>query len=271
MLEVGLTAVADHPTLAANGKTSSLKDLAQYFPIMEMDTGFYRIPSPQTVLNWQAQVPSGMRFIIKASQWMTLHKQDPEVDVADQFNQLRDAVAPLIQSQQLVALMFQMPPWFAVTATNVRYFQRVRRLYPDLPVAVEFRHDSWYLPEYRQSTLSLLKQLHFIHIAVDEPQTPAGSVPLVPVATNPDWSILRLHGRNYAGWQANQMPGRTSYRYLDSELLELADVAKQFQSQYTAVIFNNNGQGDAADNALRFIAQQHLDYRGLAPQQTTLF
>jgi uncharacterized protein YecE (DUF72 family) len=115
MLEVGLTAVADHPTLAANGKTSSLKDLAQYFPIMEMDTGFYHIPSRQTVLNWQAQVPSGMRFIIKASQWMTLHKEDPEIDVSDQFNQLREAVAPLMQSQQLVALMFQMPPWFAVT------------------------------------------------------------------------------------------------------------------------------------------------------------
>lgn len=271
MLEVGLTAVADHPSLAANGKTSSLKDLAQYFPIMEMDTGFYHIPSLKTVLNWQAQVPAGMHFIIKASQWMTLHKEDPHIDVATQFKQLQTAVAPLVQSQQLVALMFQMPPWFAVTPTNVRYFQRVKRLYPDLPVAVEFRHDSWYLPEYRQSTLALLKQLGFIHIAVDEPQTPAGSVPLVPVATDPDWSILRLHGRNYAGWQQNQMPNRTSYRYLDRELEDLAQAAKQFDSRNVAVIFNNNGQGDAAANALRFIQQQKLNYRGLAPQQTTLF
>ena len=39
MIDVGLTAVADHPSLAS-GKASSLADLAAVFPVVELDTTY---------------------------------------------------------------------------------------------------------------------------------------------------------------------------------------------------------------------------------------
>lgn len=275
MISVGVTAVAEHPSLAANGKTSTLVDLAQHFPIMEMDTSFYAIPTVATVQRWQRQVPVGMRFIVKASQYMTLHKRDEHVDVPAEFTALRRAVTPLVATGQLAAIMFQLPPYTAVTPTSVRYLRRIRDLYPDLPLAVEFRHDSWYLPQYRASTLSLMRELHLIHVVVDEPQTPSGSVPLVAEATSDELTILRLHGRNYAGWQEGNAPGwrsrRTNYRYNAEELQALGAVARGLASRDVAVIFNNNGGRDAAANALAFIKQEHLHYDGLGPSQTALF
>ncbi len=270
-----MTAVAEHPTLAANGKTSTLGDLAQYFPLIELDTTYYGIPKPETVLRWQQQVPPQMRFIVKATAFMTLHDRADDVDVPGQFTTLAAVLAPLVGTHQLAAILFQLPPFCAVTPTNVRYLRRVRARYPELPVAVEFRHDSWYLPQYRESTLALLRELHMIHVVVDEPQTPSGSVPLVPVATNDDLTIMRLHGRNYAGWQDSSGPGwrsrRTNYRYQPGELEDLATVARGLHSRDVAVIFNNNGGGDAATNAQQFIAKANFNYPHLAPRQMDLF
>ncbi|MFD1486126.1 DUF72 domain-containing protein [Lacticaseibacillus baoqingensis] len=274
MIEVGVTAIADHPELAANGKTSTLADLTAHFPIIEIDTSFYALPKLAVVQRWQQQVPLRCRFIIKASQYMTLHKVDPHVDVVAQFTALKRAVAPLVASKQLAAILFQLPPFFGVTPANSRYLDRVRELFPELPIAVELRNNGWYLPAYRQATLAQLRRLRMIHVVVDEPQTPAGSVPMVAEATHPDLTIMRLHGRNFAGWQEKSRQWRsqrTNYRYSPEALHELGQVARQLASRDVAVIFNNNGGGDAAANALAFIAQEQLHYTGLGPEQLDLF
>ncbi|WP_390407811.1 DUF72 domain-containing protein [Lacticaseibacillus jixiensis] len=272
MIEVGLTAIADHPSLAANGKTSTLADLAQYFPIVEIDSSFYGCPSVHTVQQWQQQVPRQMRFIVKATQLMTRHKETE--DLLGQFGALHEALTPLAESNQLAAVLFQFPPYFGVTAENVRYLRFVRAQYPNWPIAVEFRHDGWYLPQYRKQTLDLLTSLAMSHVVVSEPQTPAGSVPLVPVATNSELTIMRLHGLNAAGWQSRgpgSFSARTNYRYTKEELRKLATVAQGLNSQHVAVIFNNNGGHDAADNALAFIALLNLHWPHLAPRQLDLF
>jgi uncharacterized protein YecE (DUF72 family) len=116
--------------------------------------------------------------------------------------------------------------------------------------------------------------LRLIHVVADEPQTPAGSVPLVAEATNPDLTIMRLHGRNFAGWQEKRgewRSQRTNYRYQPSELQALGQLARNLASRDVAVIFNNNGGGDAGANALAFIAQEQLHYTGLGPEQLGLF
>lgn len=276
MIEVGLTAVADHPELNAAGHASTLGDIAQIVPVMEMDTTFYHIPPARTVAGWQQQVPPRFQFIVKATQYMTLHREDVSVDVAREFQTLQESLRPLIATRQLRAILFQFPPYFGVTAEHVRYFHLMRQRYPTLPIAVEFRNAGWYAPEYRQTTLDLLRELAFIHVVVDEPQTASGSVPLVAVATNPTCTIMRLHGRNAAGWADRRTAWRkerTNYRYSDQELQALGQTARKLAetSKVVAVIFNNNGHGDAATDAQRFIAQQGLDFPGLAPRQLDLF
>ncbi|WP_203624007.1 MULTISPECIES: DUF72 domain-containing protein [unclassified Lacticaseibacillus] len=275
MINVGLTAVADHPDLAS-GRTSSLADLATTFPVVELDTTYYQVPSDQVVSHWLQQVPSSFQFVVKATAAMSAHKVEDPYDAGAEFTGLKRALAPMQATGQLAAVLFQLPPYFGVSAANIRVLNRIRTLYPELPVALEFRNAGWYLPEYRDQTLALMRELNLIHVVVDEPQTPAGSVPLVAAATNSELSIMRLHGRNVAGWQrggAKWRSERTNYRYTQEELQALGQIAKQLakQSKQVIVIFNNNGHHDASPNAQQFIKLLGLHYQGLGPQQLDLF
>ena len=270
MIRVGLTSVADHPSLAANGKRSTFADYAQYFPVIELDTTFYGLKTADLVRRWQAQVPAGFQFIIKASRLMTKHAATQ--DLVAEFSRFNDMVAPLTATHQLHAVLCQFPPYFGVTAENVRYLQNMNQWLPDLPVAIEFRHPSWYLPAYRAATIDLLKAAGDIHVVVDEAQTVSGSVPLVPIATNPELTILRLHGRNQAWGQSGaKTTERTNYRYSQAELEAFALIVKHLKSKNVTVIFNNNGGHDAAANAQQFIDMLGLDFPGLAPRQLDLF
>ncbi|WP_204123010.1 DUF72 domain-containing protein [Lacticaseibacillus mingshuiensis] len=277
MILVGLTAVAEHPDLAPNGKASTLSDIATVFPVVEMDTTFYHIPGEKTVRNWQRQVPPTFQFIVKATATMTQHEPLPaDTDRREPFIQLRASLQSLIDAKQLTAILFQLPPWFGATADNIAYLKWVRTQYPDLPIAIELRDGSWLSPKFRNSTLALWRQLDFINVVVDEPQVPGNPVPLVPEVTNPTCAIMRLHGRNLMGWlkQGAAWRGeRTNYRYSDDELTVLGKTAMKLAAgaKQVFVIFNNNGHQDASPDAQRFIAQQGLQFTGLAPRQLDLF
>ncbi|WP_179394689.1 DUF72 domain-containing protein [Lacticaseibacillus absianus] len=273
-IDVGLTSVADHPTLASQGKASTLADLAGHLPVVELDTTFYALPTADAVRRWQQAVPASFQFIVKATQFMTRHKEAPDHEPVAEFTAWRRALAPLIEADQLAAALFQLPPYFGVTAENVRYLHLIRRLLPGVPVALEFRNDGWYSPDYRGSTLALMRELTFSHVVVDEPQTASGSVPLVAEVTDPALAIMRLHGRNTAGWLERDPQWRscrTNYRYSDAELQALGQVATTLDARRVIVIFNNNGGHDAAANALAFIAQLGLQFDDLGPSQLSLF
>lgn len=275
MISVGLTAVADHPDLAS-GRVSSLADLATTFPVVELDTTYYHVPSQQVVSGWLRQVPTSFQFIVKAIAAMSAHKVDDPSATGAEFMALKRALIPMRETGQLAAVLFQLPPYFGVSAQNVRVLNRIRTLYPDMPVALEFRNAGWYLPDYQAQTLALMRELNFVHVVVDEPQTPAGSVPLVAQATNAALTIMRLHGRNVAGWQrggAQWRSERTNYRYTQEELAALGQIARQLSTQSKAVIviFNNNGHHDASPNAQQFIKLMGLHYQDLGPRQLDLF
>lgn len=124
-----------------------------------------------------------------------------------------------------------------------------------IPCALEFRHQSWFAPAYRERTLDFMREQGWIHSVCDEPQAGDGSVPVVAEATDADYTIVRMHGRNAAGWN----PGgnrdwrevRYLYRYNRAELEEWRDRLQALlgQTRGIGVIFNNNSGGDAADNA----------------------
>jgi len=147
-----------------------------------------------------------------------------------------------------------------------------------LPVAIEFRHPSWYSKENRKRTLRLLEDNFFIHTVVDQPQTPSNSVPSVFKATDQRLTLYRLHGRNYSGWlNAGDDPdwreNRTLHDYQEDELIELKDNTLELEksSKEVAVIFNNNSGGHAAKNAKELQHLLDIDFEGLNPRQMNLF
>ena len=147
-----------------------------------------------------------------------------------------------------------------------------------LPIAVEFRHKSWYSKENRNSTLKLLERLFYIHVVVDQPQTPSNSVPTVLNATNNNLTLYRLHGKNYSGWlNATEDPAwranRTLHDYTSEELKDIKKNTQllEKQSKEVAVIFNNNSGGHAAKNAKEFQELLNINFEGLNPIQLDLF
>lgn len=279
MIHIGLTGWSDHELIAPHSKRKLL-DYAAHFPVVEMDTSFYAIPSQKNVLNWVDSTPEGFQFIPKAYGPLTGHKRrsDETRPLKELFETYQAAFHPMVESGKVKAFLFQFPPYFSCTKESVTYLRFVRKMMNDLPIAVEFRHRSWYSEEFKEGTLNLLRELRFIHVVVDQPQTPNNSVPFTPVATHPEKSFIRLHGRNYQGWLGGDdtkdwRAVRTLYDYSKEELEEIKQAALELetQSKEVTVIFNNNSGGHAAPNAKAFQKMLGIDYEGLAPRQLDLF
>ncbi len=160
---------------------------------------------------------------------------------------------------------------------NVDYLRYCKKVMGDIPVALEFRNQSWFIRAYRENTLNFMQQEGWIHAIADEPQAGNGSIPIVPIVTDPQMTLVRMHGRNLHGWNkpndANWREVRYLYKYNQEELLEWKKRVLQLQtaSKEIIVLFNNNSGGDAAGNAKEFQQMLDIDYEGLAPRQMNLF
>ncbi|WP_367295394.1 DUF72 domain-containing protein [Levilactobacillus yonginensis] len=282
MITIGLTTWTEHPALiGGENRPVTLSEYASNFPMVELDTPFYGIPRESTVAKWQAAVPDGFQYILKANQVMTHHddRKEPVDEIARNmaFDEFRQAIRPLVRAQQLQTVLFQFPPYFNRTTANIQYLRDVRVLMGDLPVAVEFRSPSWFeTPEMTADVMQYLQSLRLTNVITDEPHNLNNGIPLVETVTTPDLAVVRLHGRNAEGWfnqGQNWRKTRTLYRYQEAELQELAALTKRLAASARAVcvIFNNNSGRDAAPNAQRLQEILGLHWQNLAPQQLDLF
>ncbi len=268
MITIGLAGFTDHPELLGRGE--GLAEYAQTFPVIEIDSTAYGIRKQAVIQNWVNQVPPTFKFIIKASRLMTRHQQANRATLIQEFALFEDGLEPMIDRGQLATVLFQFPPYFAANAANARYLARLRQWLPEIPIAVELRHGSWFAPEMRQATLDLLRDAKLQNVAVDEPQTPNNSVPFVPELTAGDTLFVRLHGRNQAGWLSGEHKERTNYTYTVEELQTIV-AATEGKAPNTLFIFNNNGDHAAFQNACDLQLLLGVTFTGLAPKQLDLF
>ncbi|MBP1046457.1 DUF72 domain-containing protein [Enterococcus sp. BWM-S5] len=277
MIRLGLTSFNEHETLTGK-KRSTLYEYAGHLPLVEMDTAYYGIPKQESVKNWVEAVPEDFRFVIKVysgiscqGEWETYYQSEEEMIQA-----FLHSMEPLIQSGKLFAFLVQFSASFSCTKENVNYLVKIRQWFSEYPIAVELRSGTWYQPELIKQTLGFMKQQDFSLVIVDEPQIPTNPVPFYPFVTNEVFTLFRFHGRNAAGWLANDKEWRkkrTLYRYNKEEIAELSQAvgAAAEKSKEVGVIFNNNSGGDAAGNALDMQAELNLEYENLNPKQMGLF
>lgn len=280
MITIGLTTWTEHPSLLGGTDKLTLTEYSGVLPVVEVDTPFYGIPKVTTVAKWQKEVPDKFQFILKANQVMTLHNVQDEGLSMDAlktaYREYRAMIKPLTQHNQLKAILFQFPPFFERSNKNFHYLQRMVDWLPGLPIAVEFRNQSWYEPGVKDAVFDFLKDLGVAHVVVDEPHALNDGVSFEPVVTSPQLALMRLHGRNQQGWSTkgpSWRGQRTLYRYSDAELTEFKATVEQLQQQAkeVCVIFNNNSGGDAADNALTLKDMLGISFGDLGPQQLDLF
>lgn len=277
MIRIGLTSFNEHEYLTGK-KNTSLYEYAAHLPVVELDTAYYGIPRKSSVEKWVKETPSEFKFLVKVysgiscqGDWQQYYSSEEAMVTA-----FLDAMTPMIESGKLSAFLIQFSAAFGCTPENVRYLQTLRQWFGDLPLAIELRNGSWYLDKYVKQTLQFMTAEKFSLVVVDEPQIPLNPVPFYPFVTNTDFLVFRFHGRNVAGWRANDSEWRkkrTLYRYNHEELSQLAAAVQQLATKVSevTVIFNNNSGGDAAENALQFKKQLGIEYEHLNPKQLDLF
>ncbi|WP_099361718.1 DUF72 domain-containing protein [Fredinandcohnia onubensis] len=281
MIYIGVTGWGDHDRLYTAGTSSGdkLKEYAGHFPIVEVDASFYAIQPKRNVEKWLKDTPESFQFIVKAYQGMTGHQRGeiPFESKKDMFDAFRLSLEPYQQANKLALVLFQFPPWYDCKRENVDYLRWCKQQMGETPVALEFRHQSWFSPQLKQQTLQFMEQEGWIHSICDEPQAGQGSIPTVLHPTHQQKTLVRFHGRNVHGWtkpkEGNWRDVRYLYKYNKEELEEWIHYVQELNqtSETIYVLFNNNSGGDAADNAKQFIDMLGIEYHGLAPRQLDFF
>lgn len=255
-----------------------LRFYASQFPIVEVDSSYYAMPSAGNSQLWAERTPDGFVFNVKAFRALTTH-QTPHVALPPDLRPLVDAkgkpnvyakdlpgevweelwrrfllaLQPLRDAGKLGALHFQFPPWFVTKPDSYDYLDEVRQRLADYTVAIEFRHKSWFSRATQDATLAFERERGFVNVIVDEPQGASNSIPSVWEVTNPSLAIVRLHGRNEKTWNiqgATAASDRFNYDYSKQELEGLAPPIRHVASQSltTHVIFNNNFEDQGPRN-----------------------
>ncbi|MGX6962875.1 DUF72 domain-containing protein [Vagococcus xieshaowenii] len=275
---LGMTSWSEHQALDPTKRQLTLNDYASKLPVVEIDTFFYGLKEASTVESWVKSTPDGFKFVVKTHQCMTQHRnwQDFFENEKELYDRFLTSLAPMINAGKLGCLLLQFPPFFDCTSEHIVYLKRLRKIFDGLPLAVEFRHDSWFEERLLPQTIRFMEEHFFSLVVVDEPQVKSASVPWVPAVTNNRFVLVRLHGRNQAGWldkSEDWRKKRTLYDYSDSELVGIGQELYRLgrNTEQVMVIFNNNSGGHAAKNCLQLKELLSIEYEGLNPEQTQLF
>ncbi|MFZ5813875.1 MAG: DUF72 domain-containing protein [Bacillota bacterium] len=260
LIRVGTCAWSDHEEYFPKGlpPTERLAYYAKHFSIVEVDSSFYHLQPPKWYASWAAKTPPSFVFNVKAYGAMTRHHRQPrpgEEDIREVFKRFAASVEPLREAGKLRALHFQFPPWFTCTPESREWVHFCREFFAQDLVAVEFRHNSWFLGRNREETLRFLTQIRAVNVVCDEPQVGSGTVPAVVAVTDPRLAIVRFHGRNAQTWyiKAEKTAQRFDYLYSKQELAEwVAPIRQELAAAAEEVhlLMNNNRSNYAVRNAL---------------------
>ncbi len=109
---------------------------------VEINNTFYRMPRAHVVEGWRDAVPDSFRFALKASRRIT--HQLKLKNAEEPLRYLAERAA--ILEHKLGAVLFQLPP--ALRADPERLSALLSAWPRELPCALEFRHGSWFAPQF---------------------------------------------------------------------------------------------------------------------------
>jgi uncharacterized protein YecE (DUF72 family) len=211
---------------------SRLHYYASLFKTVEINSSFYKIPMPRTVARWAADVPDHFRFTFKLWKGIT-HAKGLDYQEGD-IAAFMAAIAPAAERKG--CLLIQFPA--GLTAV---YLARLQQLLADIqlqqpeqqwPLAVEFRHRSWYTDKVYQ----LLEEYGAALVTHDMPNA---ATPLTDMET--DLVYLRFHGEQ----------GKYGGSYDESFLHEYAGYIRSWlKEKKTVYAYFNNTMGEAVKNLM---------------------
>jgi uncharacterized protein YecE (DUF72 family) len=250
-----------------------LRYYATQFPIVEIDSSYYGVPTEENARRWVERTPPGFVFNVKAYRLFTRHqtplismakdlrealgrvdrknvydKDVPEEITRELWAQFRRVLEILRNAGKLGAVHMQFAPWVAFHPESFDYIEYCRAMLAGVDVAVEFRNKTWFDGEkHTYRTLAFERANGLVNVIVDEPQGIPNTIPAVWEVTNPALAVVRLHGRNHGTWNRKGLKASSSrfdYDYREDEIEEIAGNVKQLapKAERVHVLFNNNYQ-----------------------------
>ena len=235
-----------------------LRYYAEHFNTVEVNSTFYRMPSPGVSESWLERTPPSFEFAVKLYQKFTHPDlylarggvKDWTVTAGD-LDEFRAGVDPLARAGRLAAILIQFPSSFHASPDTMAYVEWLADALVDHPLAVELRHRSW--SDQAGDTRALLSARRAAWVRIDEPKFEGSIAQDLTVA--PDEAPLvyfRLHGRNAAEWwRHDDRDDRYDYLYSPDELRPFAQAARDASSSGRRVVMylNNHFSAKAVANA----------------------
>jgi uncharacterized protein YecE (DUF72 family) len=116
-----------------------LEFYAREFDTVELNNPFYRLPEASVFAGWSRRVPSGFRFAVKASRYLTHVRRLREPD--EPLERLWSRARHL--GPRLGPVLYQLPPRWKPNLDRLLAFLAA---VPEDPQAIEFRDRRWYAP-----------------------------------------------------------------------------------------------------------------------------
>jgi uncharacterized protein YecE (DUF72 family) len=223
---------------APSDRGTELERYAEAFDTVELNVTFYRMPPSSTFRSWSRRVPDDFTFAVKASRYLTHVKrlQDPRASVELLVDRAREL------GSHLGPILVQLPPDLEL---DLAALEATLDAFPgDVRVAVEPRHDSWFVDDVRR----LLTDRRVALCVADR------RGPITPSWQTADWAYLRFHA-------GRALPPSC---YAAGALEAWAERVEQVWGEDAAgyAFFNNDGNGCALRDASVFASA--LERRGIA-------
>lgn len=255
----------------ASSAEERLKYYASQFPVVEVDSTYYFMPSEENSRRWVERTPDGFTFNIKAFSILTGHPtkenalpkeiarpekknvypKDLDGAAIDEiWDRFLSALDPLREAGKLGCLLFQFPPWFVIGRKSKDYVLQCAKRAAPVPICVEFRHETWMREDNRDETLDFLEGHAIPYVCVDMPQGFRSSIPPV-VAATAELAVVRFHGRNADEWESGSVQRRFRYLYKKDELEDWVPRIRSLREEAatTHVLMNNCYRDYAQRNA----------------------
>jgi len=256
-----------------------LRYYAEQFPIVEVDSSYYGLPSERNAALWVERTPEDFVFDVKSYALFTHHPaavrslpkdvrealptarqekrnvyyNDLPSEIRDEmWQRFVDALLPLDSAGKLGTVLFQFPPWFLPGRQSHEYILETKARLGQYTMAVELRNNLWLSEQNQEPTLAFLSENGISYVCVDEPQGLRSSVPPITAVTAPI-ALVRMHGRNVETWTRKGIGAAERFDYLYSaeelaawvpRVRRLAEEARQVH-----VLLNNCHQDYAVRNA----------------------
>ncbi len=226
-----------------------LEYLANFIDMVEINSTFYRPASVSMAYSWLRRVQSFPEFLFTIKLLQIFTHQRTEFTQKD-IDDFKKGIEPLAVKQRLAAILIQFPWSFINTAENLNYLAELFNFFSEFPLALEVRHSSWERPDFHE----FLKEHKVSYCNIDQPIFHHSIKPSA-IVTNPSFSYVRLHGRNYKDWFREEAgrDDRYNYLYATDELEDWVGRIKKLAegSNRVFIVTNNHYRGQALANALQ--------------------